>query len=313
MADTTSTLVEIYEDAAAGILLSLERLASSEDFARKATIYNQILRQLAALTNKSNAWVGSEVANFFEEALRKQARDLYLPITPPIGSVINQVAIQALAEDLSAPLANVTESVAREAFTIYNSPNLARAYPEFDREARRLVAVGMAQGQATVSIKKEIQKLLKKRFADGIVAVPGRDGRTYRFSIPNYAQMVAHNIRRRAMSEATIALARQQGNDLVRISPQPSSVGDWCNLYAGTVWSISGTHPTYPPLSQCPNGGCPLHPRCKHSLSVFEPDFYTAQQRKSFVVDTKWRVTPQRPVKDIVKDYWKTQGKRKKR
>lgn len=311
MPDPVEVLVEIYEEAAAALLLSLEKLAATENFGRKATIYNQILKQLAALTNKTERWVGTEVAKFFETAITKAARDLYLPITPPIGSVINTNAIRSIADYLAEPLQNINQSVAREALTIYSAPNLAKAYPEFDREARRLVGVGLAQGEATVSIAKEIQKLLKKRFENNIVSITGRDGRTYRFSIPYYARLVAHNIRRRAMTEGVIALARQQGNDLVRVSPQPSTVGDWCNLYAGTVWSISGTHPVYPPLSQCPSGGPPLHANCKHSLSVFEPDFYSAQERRDFAIDLKWRISDSRKLKDVIRDYNKQKKKPK--
>jgi len=76
-----------------------------------------------------------------------------------------------------------------------------------------------------------------------------------------YAKMVARTEIRKAQTDATLDLCRQYENDLVEVSDHGCDC-DECEQYEGNIYSVSGTHPKYPPLGETP----PYHPSCKHSL-----------------------------------------------
>jgi hypothetical protein len=100
------------------------------------------------------------------------------------------------------------------------------------------------------------------------VGVPGKDGRIYRFELSYYVAMVAQHTSAKLKSDVALAILRNEGSDLVRVSDNPSTIGDYCDAYTGRIFSISGNHPTYPHISLIPGGGMPTHPWCHH---VFEP------------------------------------------
>lgn len=79
----------------------------------------------------------------------------------------------------------------------------------------------------------------------------------------NYARMVTRTTTREAMSEAFIARAKSDGQDLVRVSTHQGGNDDpHCGPYDDKLFSLSGTTPGVPVLDEPP----PWHPNCKHVL-----------------------------------------------
>jgi len=102
-------------------------------------------------------------------------------------------------------------------------------------------------------------------------AVVTLNGPRYQKYAPDYfVSLIVHSEVGKTLKEQTLKDATSSGSDLVQISPQPSTIGDYCDLYRGRVFSISGTHPDFPPLTECPAGGAPFHPWCRHTLSAVE-------------------------------------------
>lgn len=78
-----------------------------------------------------------------------------------------------------------------------------------------------------------------------------------------YAELVARTKFHDVQSQATQATAEYVGSDLVQVSNHNTTT-PLCMEHEGQVYSISGEHPDYPPLTDTP----PFHPNCLHTLHV---------------------------------------------
>lgn len=78
-----------------------------------------------------------------------------------------------------------------------------------------------------------------------------------------YAELVARTKFHEVQSLATLDVADNVGSDLVIVSNHNTTT-PMCQEHEGQVYSVSGTHPDYPPLTDSP----PFHPNCLHTLHV---------------------------------------------
>jgi len=129
----------------------------------------------------------------------------------------------------------------------------ADATDTLDAIALEALAQEKSRGWLSKKIIESLRALLE---ADEFIEI---NGRTYKMS--KYAKMVARTELRNVQTDATIDLCRQYENDLVEVSDHGCDC-DICEGYEGNIYSISGTHPTYPGLGDTP----PFHPNCQHSL-----------------------------------------------
>jgi|GEM_PF-2866687 len=112
-------------------------------------------------------------------------------------------------------------------------------------------------------------------------AVVTLNGPRHKKYAPDYfVSLIVHSEVGKTLKEQTLKEATNNGSDLVQVSPQPSTIGDYCDLYRGRVFSVSGRHPDFPPLSDCPAGGAPFHPWCRHTLSAVEEGSAAAEAAK---------------------------------
>lgn len=116
------------------------------------------------------------------------------------------------------------------------------------------------------------RKAVEQKVRSGVIAVVGKDFRIRRFEAQYYADLVSQSATAEAMSEAAKQRAKDIDSDLVMISEQPSTIGDYCDLYRGRVFSISGRSSEFPALSLTPRGGPPFHAWCHHYLIAVSPD-----------------------------------------
>ncbi len=116
-----------------------------------------------------------------------------------------------------------------------------------------------------IPLREYANTLLSEQWV-GFVDKAGR-----RWDLLNYSEMLTRTKVLEATNVGTENRLTQNGMDLVLISSHHAD--DWCRFYENRVFSISGKSSEYPPLSQVPNGGCPMHPRCKHSETPFIEKF----------------------------------------
>jgi hypothetical protein len=110
-----------------------------------------------------------------------------------------------------------------------------------------------------------LSKLIKNRLLENMeggqfIVVNGRH-----FTLNYYAEMVARTRMREAQSEATKNMSQEYENDLVQMSHHSNPCLQICKPLEDQIYSISGTDPEYPALTE--ETTPPLHPNCEHSLS----------------------------------------------
>ena len=114
----------------------------------------------------------------------------------------------------------------------------------------------MAESSHKALASKIRRELASQISADNLIEIAGK-----RWRADRYADMVARTTLAQAQTDATLSLCRQYENDLVQWSNHGTQCPE-CAVFEGNVYSISGKHPNYPPLTESP----PLHPNCEHSL-----------------------------------------------
>jgi hypothetical protein len=127
----------------------------------------------------------------------------------------------------------------------------------------------LVTGESRKTILKQLKQELK---AKGITSFV--DAGNKRWTIDNYSEMLLRTKPRILINEGTVDRLKvyqekypdSSDFDLIQLSSHGAK--DWCRLYEGKVFSISGNHPNYPPVSSLPNGYATLHPRCRH---IFQP------------------------------------------
>ena len=146
-----------------------------------------------------------------------------------------------------------------------------------------LAALATVRSQATsllygrrskaVTAKPQLDLLnLRKEFRNSVVRIINSKGGFQQYSIDYYLSLVAFMAVRAADTAAVIADTHRRGWDAVRVSKHASKFGDYCDAYAGKVFSITGADRRLPPLDRLPNGGPPFHPWCTHTIEPFDTD-----------------------------------------
>lgn len=139
----------------------------------------------------------------------------------------------------------------------FGEDELAEALEQFDIWAAEAVAEGLERAKLSKWIENYLAGLTDE---DGLTIEI--KGRTY--TLEYYAELVARTKLREAQSEATKRICDEYENDLVEFSTHAKPC-DECADLEGQVFSISGTDPEYPPLTD--DVTPPIHPNCEHSIS----------------------------------------------
>lgn len=303
-----NALVVLYATAAKRLETALSSMLVAEG-PRKFLIFQRIIRILEDLQGRADAWSSRFIKEFLEDADLSALTALRAAgiSAPQFGASISESAVAGIALSLTNDLSKAGDSVRFLAQRIFRVSALEREFPALALQAKREVGIGLAGSEATAAIRGRIGDLLREQFQDGVVTIIASNGRRMSFPLDFYAGMVAQNTRRQAESFATLERARQGGHDLVRVTPNPSKGGDWCDAYRGRVYSISGASDIYPPLAGLPNAGPPFHPWCKHSLGVYIPSLETdAANREAANTDPRFLMQPgeENPNK-VIREWWK--------
>lgn len=253
----TRVLVDIVEQSAADISDKLTEML----FATVAILfllYRQINDEVTKLSRSVSLWSDNFFNSQKELLLKQFSGELEISrLTQLVDEVVEQER-KAFTSDFSSALLSI------QALAITLSKGQLPG-GGFSAELRKIRA------RAADHPAKQAEGRIAARvlFQNHLVRIIGRGGRAATYSFDYYVALLAHSAAQRAASSAALAVAKANGVDLVQISPQPSTIGDFCDQYRGKVFSISGTDAFFHPLSVVPNGGCPMHPWCRHFLIPF--------------------------------------------
>lgn len=274
---------------------------ASRDFrrARAAQLVEQIERIRLQLDRNAAAWVGKSMPRVYRDGLKlaeQQAieagvRDL--PALPALGgsfALLDQRALVVLAQDTLADLQRASGSMAdraKSAVQLSVDDAAADVAERAKAVLRATSQTGLAESKVNGVIAEGIisgdPRRTIRKLADELIAVHGetvtitdRNGQPMEFGAKYYAQMVARTKTREATVKGRHNGLRAVGIDLVaivgRISTNP------CSAFLGQVFSLSGTHPKYPPYASLPGGGPPFHPNCSKSTRPFIERFASGRQ-----------------------------------
>lgn len=239
------------EKISALIALVLAELLSSHGARRIVQ-----LRRLSQLTLRARATVHEWSNTVFQQLVEAEALRLDSSVD------YSQVVSQAVRR-LDAVMAEITQKVTNLGHRIAGDNTKYAALTELLGKSGAELAVN----QDAVTTAKLVEQLKK-----GFVNLVAKNGRLYRYALSYIVSLEAFMARQSLKREVAVQTARSFNTDLVQVSSNPSKQGDFCDLYIGKVFSVSGTHPFYPPLAETPRGGPPFHHWCYHYLTPFLSD-----------------------------------------
>ncbi len=202
-------------------------------------------------------------------------------------AVIHKRAIEVASNSMYMDLAKNTQNMSEQAKQIIRENGKAI----IDRQ--------VISGESQRTTKRDLKQALRK---DGVTSFTDAAGKQWK--IDNYSSMAVRTKSRIIHNQGTMnRLSEYRENystnenfDLIRISSHGSMC--WCAEYEGTIWSISGNHPKYPPMEQLPNRPYPtLHPNCKH---VFLPHMPELSNKGKKIASSKLN----KSVKDLNKELY---------
>lgn len=277
-------LIQVYRDAYQALLDKLtdqELRGLSTNHTR--ALLSEIDDIIAQLKQYQRDWITHTTPLAYQEGsdavVDKLTRRYGMTdINVSFGGVHTQ-AVQAIIQDTFNDIAAATD---------YMAENLKQAIRDAAKEKYR---IGLITGETRRSMTKELVGELSQKGFTVYLDEKGRyiplreyantlleeqwvgfvDKAGRRWDLLNYSEMLTRTKVLEASNVGTENRMKQNGLDLVLISSHHAD--DWCRFYENRVFSISGQSSEYPPLSQVPNGGCPMHPRCKHSETPFIEKF----------------------------------------
>jgi len=267
--DRLDFLAALYEEAAIEISEQLAEMPFV-DVEGKEIIYLAILKLVESLREQTRDWAFEAITDIYAEADELALDALYgmgieefLPETEDIHLAEIDGLIDEFLGDADTALLSVQSAAAR----LRSGKGLETLT---DTRTRQALAAGVLGGAAALSLKRGIRDKIR----GSVVQIIGKNGRGYGFSLDYYIALAAQQKKYVAMTTATVVRSLSGGNDLLQVSPQPSTIGDYCDEYRGKIVSISGTHPYYPSITMLPGGaGAPFHPHCHHWMQVYDGSF----------------------------------------
>jgi predicted transcriptional regulator len=207
--------------------------------------------------------------------------------------VIHEEALQVLVNNLQDDLAEMHEGIKKGYRRLVQRTQLTAAR---DKLVTEQVAQGIGAGKARREVSKRINEALIGELGDKPLIINGRH-----YDPKKYAEMVTRTMTRQAQTNGTINRTLEAGVDTVMVTAHGAQ--DGCGFYEGKAFSISGTHPDYPPLDSLPNGGPPFHPNCKHVLAPFVESFASgAEKRRAQGVPSEALGVPMKDVEKLAKE-----------
>jgi hypothetical protein len=221
---------------------------------RSEALLGQINQIIRGLDVKAYAWAKNSLPQSYERGIDFAAERLKaLGVTRFVSydAQVHTSATSILVDDVTVEL--LTANKTMEGFLSRYIRQSQQRILE-DKAIDRMIAQGVVEGQTRRAVSDRILQELRAKIGEEKFLVI--NGRNYRPE--NYAELIARTRTREATSQGTINTALRYGVDLVQWDVH-SEICEYCQQYAGRVYSLSGADNDFPQLTEKP----PLHPNCK--------------------------------------------------
>jgi len=248
-------LVTIYRSAQ-NVLTEKLRKVNLTDFEkyRAETLLKQVEVITASLNNGVYKWAKTSIPQSYERGIDLAAERLKaLDVTRFVAydAQIHTSAVNALVDDVTTELLIANDSMKKFFNRVIRTTQQSLLQ---DTEISRMIAEGLIEGEARRTVSDTILKGLREQLGNKQFIVI--NGRNYRPD--SYASLIARTRTREASSQGTINTSLRYGVDLMQWDSH-SEICEYCQQFAGRVYSISGLDKDFPALREKP----PLHPNCR--------------------------------------------------
>jgi len=248
-------LVKVYRSAQIKLTSELRKIDLTDFQRHRAqTLLREVDEIVAVLNNGIYKWAKNSIPQSYERGIDLAAERLKaLGVTRFVAydAQIHTSAVSVLVDDVTTELLIANDSMKK----FFNRVILQTQQTLFqDAEISKMIAEGLIEGQARRTVSDEILKGLREQLGNQQFIVI--NGRNYRPD--SYASLVARTRTREASSQGTINTSLRYGVDLVQWDTH-SEICEYCQQFAGRVYSISGMDNDFPALTEKP----PLHPNCR--------------------------------------------------
>lgn len=262
-------IVAIYSQLETDILQQmagrLQRLGQITD---KTEWQAQLLAELGTLRpaidkiiKNYSAEVQAEIMRVWKEAMERNTANDNVIFSKELGRTMSENQAQALLSLIQknySDLSRLTLTTAQEAEQIF-----------VEEANRAFMLTYSGAGNYNTAMKESSVRLAK----NGITTVHYNNGKPVRRSIESAVRMNVLTAVNHSAANMTLNNCQQLGCDLVEVSAHQGARPEHAALQ-GKVYSLSGTHPDYPPFSVCGLGSatgiCGIN--CRHSFYPYFPD-----------------------------------------
>ncbi|WP_163581119.1 phage minor capsid protein [Gracilibacillus saliphilus] len=256
-------LVENYQKAYRYILRRLEyQINNGLSESQSRSILREIQLELSKLDEQAYKWSYEVLPEYYYLALDNMDKEVALlngvNVIGGSVAVMHKRALEVASNSLYDDLAKNTTYMSEQAKQIIRE------------NGKEIIDRQVIIGESQRTTKRDLKKALVNNGVTSFV-----DAGKKEWNISNYSSMAVRTKSRLIHNQGTMnRLSEYSENysnnpnfDLVQVSSHGSTC--WCGYYEGMVFSVSGNHPDYPPLSSLPNfseGYQSFHPNCKHVL-----------------------------------------------
>lgn len=251
-------------------------------------VLKQVRLELAKLYKKIEEQTGQAISKQYDygqsEFVKQYQKEGFE--VPGSFSVIHKEAVAALADETVSAFGDAMKGAEKTARDYINSATKTKIIGR--------IATGEISGDTVAEVAKDIQKSFKD---DGFNALVDRGGRTW--ELGSYSKMVTRTKMTEARNMGLHNTMRELGEDLVIVSKHINSC-ELCAPHEGQIFSLSGKHPQYKPLSDAKDTGL-FHPNCAHVATAYFPslkdtiaiydgeDYYNIERKEPFKYESGFK------------------------
>lgn len=259
----TQKLIDHYKKTYLYVLARLKRqIEKGLSERQQREVLLKIRQELQRLDDAAYQWSRDVLPEYYYITARRvdaeisQLALIVDDVQPIKGFLLHRKAVEAAVKDTFSDLAKRTRFMNNEAKRIIRD------------NTKEIITRQLITGE---SRKKTIPELTRKLEKDGIPSFVDAAGRNW--NIDRYSETLIKTKTRILSNEGTVNRLKEyrekypnnRNFDLVAVSQHGAK--DWCRHFEGKVFSISGNHPGYPPVSSLPNQPYSIfHPNCRHVL-----------------------------------------------
>lgn len=241
-------------------LLAILNQVDITDFnkARTQALLVQVNAEIIALNKLARNWAKEGIPEAYRRGFDLSAERLKkMNVTRFVSfdAKIHSSAVSTLIDDVTVTMLTANQTI-KNNFSRFIRTTQQRILE--DKEISKNIAAGLIQGEPRRAISDTLLNEFRKQLGnEQFITINGRNYRP-----DAYSRLVARTRTREASTQASINTGLQYGLDLQQVDVHTLDDCDVCKQYMGRIYSVSGSHPDFPRLTEKP----PFHPNCKCNL-----------------------------------------------